>query len=134
MLTTFNDAANAKPEGTGERSAIRALQAWQYLIAKASNRQTLRYGELSNLMEYGNSRPLTSILDNLLQYCRQHELPPITILVVNSNGVPGAGFATASPDTFYRNQEAVFAYPWFRLVPPTPEAFKEAMAWSKQVK
>lgn len=132
MMRTFNDAVNGRPEGTGERSALRALQAWQYLIGRAHNRQMVRYGELSQLMDYKNNQALTPILNNVLQYCRQHGLPPLTILVVNQDGVPGAGFSTVNAAAPFRDQEAVFAYPWFKLVPPTPEDFQAAMVWSKQ--
>ncbi|UQN10674.1 hypothetical protein [Deinococcus sp. QL22] len=132
MPLTFNDAVNSKPEGTGQRSAWRALQAWQYLIGRAHNRQMVRYGELSGLMDYANNQALTSVLNNIMQYCRQHALPPLTILVVNQEGVPGAGFTTVNSKTPYREQEEVFAYPWFKLVPPTPEDFQAAIAWSKQ--
>lgn len=131
MTRAFTDTVNAQPEGTGARSALRALQAWQYLIAHAHHRQTLRYADLSELMDYPTSQPLTSILNNVMQYCRQHELPPLTILVVNQDGVPGAGFTATDPAAHYRAQEAVFAHPWFKLIPPSPAEFQAAIAWSK---
>jgi len=34
--------------GTDEKSSVRALQAWQYLIGKATNRQIVQYEELSH--------------------------------------------------------------------------------------
>lgn len=132
MPQTFNDAVNSKIEGTGERSAWRALQAWQYLIGRAHNRQMVRYGELSGLMGYTNNQPLTPILNNIMQYCRQHSIPPLTIIVVNQDGVPGPGFSTDHDRPPYREQEAVFVYPWFKLIPPTPAEFQAAIAWSKE--
>ncbi len=47
---------------SGMKSAIRACQAWQYLIGKASNRQISRYEELRELMGYPTSNPLGGIL------------------------------------------------------------------------
>ena len=44
MYETFDDVVNRA--NNGMRSAIRAQQAWQLLIAKASNRQISTYVEL----------------------------------------------------------------------------------------
>lgn len=46
MLQRFTQLAEAA--GPGERSAVRATQAWPYLIARAHNRQTVRYLELAH--------------------------------------------------------------------------------------
>lgn len=120
------------PEGTGQRSAIRATQAWAYLIGRARNRQLVRYAELGEVMDVSILVSLGYSLDNIQQYCRQHNLPPLTGIVVNADGVPGNGYqvggASAHP---YRDQEAVFAYPWFKIVPPTVAEFRTAMAWAK---
>ncbi|UQN10209.1 hypothetical protein [Deinococcus sp. QL22] len=83
-------------------------------------------------MDYANNQALTPVLNNIIQFCRQQALPPLTILVVNQEGGPGAGFTTFNSKTPYRDQKEVFASPWFKLVLPTPEDFQAAMAWSKQ--
>lgn len=47
MAELFKDLVEAAD--TGSKAAIRALQAWQYLIASAHNRQTVRYKNLSQV-------------------------------------------------------------------------------------
>jgi len=124
MPTWFNDVV--EQAATGERAAIRALQAWQYLIGKASHRQTVRYEELRQLMDYPTSNPLASALGCVMFYCEQHELPPLTLIVVNKSGIPGAGFITEQPEDYHRRREAVFNFPWLKLMPPAVDAFRQA--------
>ena len=67
-------------------TATRALQVWQILIARATNRQTIIYGSLSVMMGRGGPQNLRSFLNPIANYCRANELPPLTITVVNSDG------------------------------------------------
>ncbi|MCX5896339.1 MAG: hypothetical protein NTZ51_10985 [Proteobacteria bacterium] len=60
MIKKFNEMTDSAD--SGDKSAVRALQAWQYLIAKAANRQIVQYEELRVLMDYPTSNPLASIL------------------------------------------------------------------------
>lgn len=124
MLRWFTDEANAA--GSGAKAAVRALQAWQYLIAKAANRQIAQYEELRQLMEYPTSNPLASILGCIMFYCEQAELPPLTLIVVNQSGVPGGGFTTERLQDYHHRREDVFNYPWYRMVPPTVSELQEA--------
>jgi hypothetical protein len=64
-MNTFNDLVNDTE--TGKKAAIRALQAWQFLISKASNRQLVRYGDLATVMGYADNRPLSQILGHLIR-------------------------------------------------------------------
>jgi len=48
MIKLFSDLVNSA--ATGEKAPTRALQAWQFLVGKASNRQTVRYGDLAKLL------------------------------------------------------------------------------------
>ncbi|MEW6618882.1 MAG: hypothetical protein AB1422_05985 [bacterium] len=124
MVRLFSDLVEeADP---GEKSAIRALQAWQFLAGKANNRQTVRYGDLANLMGYADNRPLSSILGHIMYFCNQNNLPPLTIIVVNKDGTPGEGFTDAVPDEFHKKREDVFLYDWFGTLPPTIQEFQEA--------
>jgi hypothetical protein len=127
MVQYFSEMV--KSASTGEKSAIRALQAWQYLIGKAYNRQTIRYGELAKQLGYSDSRPLSSILGHIMFYCQQNELPPLTIIVVSKDGTPGEGFTDADPNEFHRRREDVFNYEWYAIAPPSIEQFREA--WEK---
>lgn len=124
MAQEFNSISDAAE--TGEKSAIRALQAWQYLICKAANRQIVQYEELRLLMDYPTSNPLSSILGCIMFWCDHHDLPPLTILVVNKSGVPGDGFTAENPEDYHQRREDVFNYPWFKILPPSIKQLKEA--------
>jgi hypothetical protein len=58
-------------------------------------------------------------LGHLMHYCRQHQLPPLTVLVVNqTTGLPGEGLTDADLNA---DREGVFNFDWYALVPPMPE-------------
>ncbi|WP_022669153.1 hypothetical protein [Desulfospira joergensenii] len=121
----FNDENDKAKSGT--KSAVRALQAWQYLIGKASNRQISRYKKLTELMEYnGDNRPVRLALGCIMFYCQQNDLPALTVIVVNKEGVPGKGFTAVPPSEIPKEREKVFSYQWYKLMPPTVEDFVEA--------
>lgn len=124
MIVTFNKAVEAAETGT--KSAIRALQAWQFLIAKASNRQIAQYDELKEIMDYADNRPLAVILGCIMFYCEENELPPLTLLVVNQTGVPGGGFTAEKLKNYHQRREDVFNFPWYKIVPPSIEELQEA--------
>ena len=124
MTRLFKDEADSAEDG--RKSAIRALQAWQYLIGKAAARQIVQYDELRMLMEYPTSNPLGRILGCIMHYCQQNELPPLTILVVNRSGVPGGGFTAEDQVNYHQRREDVFNFPWFRIVPPSIDDFQQA--------
>ncbi|CAB1062333.1 hypothetical protein D1BOALGB6SA_7109 [Olavius sp. associated proteobacterium Delta 1] len=65
------------------------MQAWQYLIGKAANRQIVKYDELRELMRYPTINPLASILGCIMYFCEQNGLPPLTTIVVNRYEVSG---------------------------------------------
>lgn len=124
MIKEFNTETDAA--GTGEKSAVRALQAWQYLIGKAANRQIVQYEELRILMDYPTNNPLASILGCIMFWCEQNDLPPLTLLVVNKSGIPGDGFTTEILTNYHQRREEVFNYPWLKIFPPSISQFKEA--------
>ncbi len=124
MITWFNDMTESA--GTGRKSAIRALQAWQYLIGKAANRQIVQYEELRILMEYPTNNPLSFILGCIMFYCQENGLPPLTLLVVNRSGVPGEGFTAEVLENYHQRREDVFNFEWFKLVPPSIDELQAA--------
>jgi hypothetical protein len=130
MTRWFTDVTNAAE--TGEKSSVRALQAWQYLIARASNRQIVKYDELRELMEYPDNRPLSSILGCIAYYCIQQQLPPLTLIVVNQSGIPGEGFPGEQTANWHQLREDVFNHPWYRMVPPTMNELREAFVRGRQ--
>ena len=111
---------------TGSKSSVRALQAWQYLIGKAANRQLVQYDELSELMGYPDNRPLGSILGCIMFYCKQNKMPPLTLIVVNKSGVPGSGFTAEVLKNYPKRREAVFDFSWYKMIPPTIDQFQQA--------
>jgi hypothetical protein len=102
------------------------LQAWQFLIGKAANRQIAKYDELRELMGYPTNNPLSSILGCIMFYCEQNDLPPLTIIVVNRHGVPGEGFTAEKLINYHQRRENVFNYEWFKIIPPTIDEFQQA--------
>lgn len=124
MTSKFDDLTDKM--ATGKKSAVRALQAWQYLIGKATNRQIVKYDELRELMGYPTNNPLSSILGCIMFYCEQNDLPPLTIIVVNRHGVPGVGFTAEKLINYHQRREDVFNYEWFKIIPPTIDEFQEA--------
>lgn len=124
MYKLFDDVVSDAETGT--KSAVRALQAWQYLIAKAENRQIVLYKDLSDIMGYTDSRPLGVILGCIMFYCQQNELPPLTLIVVNQTGVPGEGFSVEDLENYHQRREDVFNFKWYEVVPPTINDFLEA--------
>ncbi len=124
MYQLFDDVV--EDAETGKKSAARALQAWQYLIGKAANRQIVQYDELRLLMGYANNRPLSVILGCIMFYCLQNELPPLTLIVVNQTGVPGKGFSAEDLEDYHQRREDVFKFSWYKIVPPTMDEFRQA--------
>ena len=97
-----------------------------YLTIDWPNRQIVRYDELSKLMEYSGNRPLSIILGCIMYFCDQNELPPLTILVVNQDGVPGGGFTIEILDDCHTRREEIHNYEWYKIVPPTINEFQSA--------
>jgi putative restriction endonuclease len=104
--------------------ATRATQIWQILVCKASNRKTLTYGQLAELIGFKGAGTLAHFLGHIMYYCLQNGLPPLTVLVVNQEtGLPGEGLIEANLNA---DRERVFRFNWFGIVPPTPEELEEA--------
>ena len=105
----------------------RALQIWLVLIGMAHNRQTTTYGALARTLGYTSrgAQFMTQLLDPVMRYCQDNNLPPPTVLVVNrETGKPGSGLSTL--EGIDKDRERVFNHDWFRIYPPTLEEFEEA--------
>jgi alkylated DNA nucleotide flippase Atl1 len=102
----------------------RAQQVWQILVAKATNRQTVTYGQLADILGFGGAGVLSQTLGHIMHFCQQNGLPPLTVVVVNEGtGLPGEGLIC---DDLNADREKVFGHDWFGLVPPTPEELDAA--------
>lgn len=110
----------------------RALQIWLVLLGKAHLRQTMTYTELRDVVKFGSPVGLGHVLEPILCYCLQHDLPPLSVLVVNrETGVPGMGF-DASGD-WHKAREEVYRFDWYGMVPPSPEDFEQAtLIWERR--
>jgi len=101
-------------------SSERAVQAWQILVGKAMNRQTMTYELLSQLMYRKDAAGvLASILGHIAFYCEDNGLPPLTSIVVGKGGgKPGVGIPVdrANIDEL---RERVYTCDWYDVYQPT---------------
>jgi hypothetical protein len=120
QLRRFNP--NSTTEG-------RAVQSWLILIGQASNRQTITYLELSNIM-FGNNAAgvLDKILGRILTYCRANKIPGLPVIVVGKGrGTPGGMEKLYSKEhndkgrDVDEEREAVYEHPWYDMYPPTED-------------
>jgi hypothetical protein len=106
---------------------VRAVQAWQILVGKAMNRQTVTYEDLSELM-YGKKAAgvLAGVLGHIAFYCEDNNIPPLTTLVVGKwPGRPGDRIPVA-PAKIDEERERVYRYNWYDLYPPSEADSAEA--------
>lgn len=95
----------------------RAIQIYQILIGAACNRQILTYEILGKMIGVP-ARGLAHHLGHVMHYCHRAGLPPLTVLVVQTDsGKPGEGFTTF--EDLHRDRERVFAHDWYRMKPLT---------------
>jgi hypothetical protein len=119
-MRRFNPSSN-HPE--------RAVQAWQILVGAAMNRQTHTYLDLSRLM-YGRDAAgvLDKILGHIAFYCIDHDLPPLTSIVVGKGrGTPGHDIPIDLAQTD-AERERVYAWDWYDTYPPSADEL--AVAYS----
>src|SRR5229473_2245008 len=104
---------------TSENPA-RAVQAWQILVSRAMNRQTMTYEGLSELM-YGKQAAgvLASILGHIAFYCEDSQIPALTtLIVIKGQGKPGYRIPV-TPERIDDEREKVFQCDWYNIYPPT---------------
>ena len=107
----------------------RAMQCYMVLLSAAHNRQILTYELVGQLIDLP-ARAMGKPLGYVMAYCSNHDLPPLTVLVVRKGeGAPGEGLATADPDEFNENCERVFTREWYKDVPITPDILVDE--WKK---
>src|SRR5690349_10777862 len=100
----------------------RAVQAWQILVGKATNRQTITYERLAELMyRRHDAGVLNEILGHIAFYCNQHDLPPLTAIVVGKGrGTPGENIPI-DQWTVDKRREQVYGYDWYDVYPPSAD-------------
>jgi hypothetical protein len=117
-MNTFNPSSS---------QPARAVQAWQILVGKAMNRQTITYEDLSICMYNKKAQGvLAKILGHIAFYCNDNRLPGLTSIVVGKwRGTPGSEIPIdLSRIDEYR--EKVFKYNWYNVCPPFEEELKSA--------
>ena len=91
---------------------------WQALVARATTRRTVTYGELAKDIDYGAHNLMGNQLRRVAAHCKTNRFPDITVLIVRSDtGKPGA----ATVGDVDAEREGVFAFEWFQKLPPTLE-------------
>jgi hypothetical protein len=103
MANAFSDRA----------SATAALQAYQILIDRAANHQTIQYRELGERMHYGASDFLSAPLGKVMRWCARQGLPSLTALVITEE----ATLPSQAESSSERNH--VFVFDWDSVFPPT---------------
>jgi putative restriction endonuclease len=111
------------PDTTSEiNHEARAFLAWPRLTERATQRTTITYLELGELIGGVHQRAIARTLGPIQDYCLAEQLPPLTILVVQKTAkMPGHGFIAWERDDMQAGLEQVFAYPWDTL--PNPFAY-----------
>ena len=90
------------------------------------NRQTITYGTLAKLLSYHGAGVMAQLLDPIMCFCIENNLPPLTILVVNdTTGSPGKGLILRGEENSER--ERVYKCNWYNIYPPTEEDFAQAL-------
>ena len=104
----------------------RVQHVWSLLVCAARDRRTYTYGELADAIGMRNgARAVRYYLAPIMHYCREQQLPPLTVLVVlRDTGVPGEGLTTLK--NVNEDRENVFAYDWLQREPPEAVDFEEA--------
>ena len=97
-----------------------ALRAYLVLIGMAARHETATYGELNQRIKRGGARFLAVPLGCVMLWCKQNDLPALTSLIVEKPiGLPKFGLKTVDPDKFPAEQQKVFRFDWFSIIPPT---------------
>jgi hypothetical protein len=117
-MTTFNPSS---------QHPARAAQAWQILVGKAMNRQTVTYEGLSLLMYKKKAQGvLDRMLGHVAYYCEDNNLPPLTAIVVGKKrGTPGQDIPI-DLRKIDGEREKVYRYDWYNICPPSEDALQSA--------
>ena len=102
------------------------LRAYLVLIGCAADRQTVTYDALARRIKRGGPNLLAEPLALTTRWCQQHSLPALASLVVEqTTGLPAPGFVAISRDEIPHEQERVWEFDWYAILPPTIEELAE---------
>lgn len=118
---------------TSESIETRAVQIYPILLAAAAQRSTITYIQLAKLLGFKGAGVFNKMLGCLMHWCADNQLPPLTSLVVNAaTGLPGDGLTRLND--LHSDREKVFAFEWYKLVPPTLSELEDARTAREAVK
>jgi len=105
----------------------RAVQAWQILVGKAMNRQTVTYLGLSRLM-YQKDAPgvLDKILGHVAYYCNANDLPPLTSIVVGKGRGMSGSDIPVDLSKIDAERERVYEHDWYDIYSPSRDELRAA--------
>jgi hypothetical protein len=97
-----------------------ALRAYLVLIGCAYRSETITYGELAGAVNRGGPNLLAGPLNCLARWCTRNGLPQIASLVIDlATAMPAPDFTAVERDAIRSEQEKVWTYDWFSILPPT---------------
>jgi hypothetical protein len=103
-------------------NAQRALQLWSLLALAAMTRTVLTYEEVSNLTGLANQ--CGNVLGYLYHYCAQHNLPLLSVLVVDKHkGKPKWGLSDLD---ILAEQRRCFKHDWLEQPVPSLKNLEDA--------
>lgn len=108
--------------------AARALQAWQILIGAASNRQTITYRRLGEMMHGRRAAGvLSQVLGHIAYWCSDRDLPGLNTLVVGTGrGTPGHNIPLEPGVSADEARERVYDVDWYNIRPPSEQELSDA--------
>jgi hypothetical protein len=103
-----------------------ALRAYLILIGCAADHQTVTYDAIARRIKRGGPDLMANPLALITRWCQQHGLPALACLVVEgTTGLPAPGFAAIGRGEIHREQERVWEFDWYAILPPTIEELAE---------
>ena len=101
-----------------------AQQFWSILVFAAREQKVVSYSMLSHITGCPEPAP---VLYCIHCYCRQHQLPPLNIIVVDSTtGRPGDEIPRDLRD-LSAQQSRVFVHDWLQHLAPSADVFTEVI-------
>lgn len=95
-----------------------AFRAWNVLVSLAPLSRLITYEELAKQVGI-HHRTSRFLLELVQSYCKENDLPPLTILVVNKQtNEPGAGFTACGHDNLVEGRATVRNRDWTKVLNP----------------
>jgi hypothetical protein len=82
--------------------------------------------ERARRIERGDRNHLAKPLALITRWCERHSVPaPASLVVELATGLPAPDFTAVSRDEIPREQERVWDFDWYAILPPTIEELVE---------